>query len=166
MLLMTAACVSKHIFLSTETNEDVSKKWMNVSSLTRGSLWGEVSWTIPPLPPLWLLLGSSVLTNTHLSMKVSYICAISQEVTRPKARFKSTLPEMSEVDGGNKQLPIYLGQSPHLNSPWWFSLAIITSDRCISGVCPGVNLYYFRQSQNTCTSWGLEKAFWYLSQIL
>ena len=61
---------------------------------------------------------------------------LQQEVTRLKARFKPTSPKKSGVDGGANQVPTYLGQSLHLYSPWWSSLAIITSSHCISGVCP------------------------------
>ena len=39
------------------------------------------------------------------------------------------------MDGGANQVPTYLGQSIHLYSPLWFSLAIITSNHCNSGVC-------------------------------
>ena len=59
-----------------------------------------------------------------------------QEATRPKTRFKPTLPKKSGVDGGANQVPTYLGQLLHLYSPWWSSLAIITSNHCISVVCP------------------------------
>ena len=61
---------------------------------------------------------------------------LQQEVTRLKARFKPTSPKKSGVDGGANQVPTYLGQLLHLYSPWWSSLAIITSSHCISGVCP------------------------------
>ena len=64
------------------------------------------------------------------------VLQLQQEVTRPKARFKPTSPKKSGVDGGANQVPTYLGQSLHLYSPWWSSLAIITSSHCISGVCP------------------------------
>ena len=33
-----------------------------------------------------------------------------QEVTRPKARFKSSLPKKTKLDGGANQVPTYLGQ--------------------------------------------------------
>ena len=41
---------------------------------------------------------------------------LPQKVTRPKARFKPTLPMKSGVDGGANQVQKYLGQSLHLYS--------------------------------------------------
>ena len=32
--------------------------------------------------------------------------------------------------GGSNHVPTYLGQLLHLYSPWWYSLAIITTNRC------------------------------------
>ena len=53
-----------------------------------------------------------------------------QEVTRPKARFKSILPKMTGLDGGANQVPTYLGQLFHLHSPWSNHLFTFTRPTC------------------------------------
>ena len=37
---------------------------------------------------------------------------------------------------GSNQVPTYLSQLLQLYSPWWSSVAIVTSNHCISGFCP------------------------------
>ena len=89
------------------------------------------------LPPEWLLLGSPMIMDPHPNQQHAglhhAVWQLQQEVTKPKARFKPTSPEKSGVNGGANQVPAYLGQSLHLYSPWWSSLAIITSNQ---NFCP------------------------------
>ena len=63
---------------------------------------------------LWLLLGSPMLMDTHLSQQNAgsqhKVLWLLQEVTRPKSRFKHPLPETSEVDvGANRCQHILVG---------------------------------------------------------
>ena len=59
----------------------------------------------------WLLLGSPMLMDPHPSQQhIGLHYAVwqpQQEVTRPKPRFKTTLPKKSGVDGGAHQVPTW-----------------------------------------------------------
>ena len=64
---------------------------------------------LAPLPPYWLLLGSPKLNDPTACRFPKYSLQPQQEVARPKARFKPTLPKKSGVGRGANQvrMPIF-----------------------------------------------------------
>ena len=64
----------------------------------------DVIYLLTPLPPWWLLLGSTMImdpctSKQHLGLQHA-VGQLHQDVARPKARFKPTSTGKSWVDGG------------------------------------------------------------------
>ena len=104
----------------------------------------DVIYLLTPLPPWWLLLGSTMImdpctSKQHLGLQHA-VGQLHQDVARPKARFKPTSTGKSWVDGG---APVKTSYHTKMENG--------------TGVfgCVGLNLAIFQLS-----SWGLFASVW------
>ena len=120
----------EHRWLRDEHLRDVGQR--RLSPATHTASRSETSIRIScynfRLPPLCLLLGSPMPMDPNPSQQHAGPQQLHSEL---EVRCQRSLGCM-----GNNQGPKYLGQLLHPYSPWWSSLAMITSNRCIGGDYP------------------------------